>query len=285
MFNPTKETVKWYIRKPSGTYNKQIPLKVDCRYEKDENVYVLKEDEFNNYFNPALHDENVELKDKLEQIRNENSTLLVDNQELQNKLRIVENDFDAFKLESESIKQELQSQDETIIDDLKQKIEDAESKAEKLQNDINQMHQDHKDELQKLNENHADEVKQLNQKIQDLNERMNDVSNLNTVIMQDVNRKNIELKDYQNEVESSIGKAVKQTDKMANAKLKEISKWDFLWHKDKLTLDIQDELDDIIADNTPARKQGFLEVITAPQITKGESDVEENQKQSDERQD
>lgn len=251
MFNPTKSKVKWYKRK-SGTYAKQINLNVDCQFTDGEIVYVLNQKEFKEYCNPDLYDENVELKEQLQKLQDE---------------------FDAFKLDSDSMKQQLQSHDETILNGLRQDLEDARNKSEKLQSDINQMHQ-----------NHADEVKGLNQKIQDMNDKMQDVSNLNTFIMQDVNRKNIELKDYQTEVETSIGKAVKETDKMANAKLKEISKWDFLFHKDKISLNIQnDELENIIADNTPARKQGFLEVITAPQITNGDGDVGNNQETNDEK--
>ena len=252
MFNPTKETVKWYGR--GGSYKKQINLNVDCKFKKDEIVYILNEDEFQKYCKPALYDENLELKQQLQQLQDEN---------------------DALKMDNDSIKQEMQTNHETMIDDLKQKLEDAESKAEKLQSDMNQLHQ-----------KHADEVKALNQKIHDQDERMNDVSNLNTIIMQDVNRKNLELKDYQNEVETSVGKAVKQTNKLANSKLKEISKWDFIRHKNKITLNIQsDEMDEIIEDNIPARKQGFLEVITPPQITNGDGDVEDNQKQDKEKQD
>ena len=284
MFNPTKSKVKWYKR--GGSYTKKINLKVDSKFANDENVYVLSEDEFNQYVNPAMHDKNVELKEKLESITNDNFKLNDENKSLKNQLRTLENDFDALKLDNESIKQQIQTNDDRILNEYKQKLEDAENKAEKLQNDINQLHEKHKDELQQLNHDHADEVKRLNQKIQDNQERMNDISNLNTVIMQDVNNKNMELKDYQNEVESSIGKAVKQTDKIANAKLKEISKWDFLWHKDKLSLNIQeDELNEIIEDNTPIRKQGFLEVITTAQITNGDGDVETDKKEDDEKQD
>ena len=250
MFNPTKASVKWYKRK-SGSYAKQINLNVDCQFIKDEMVFVLSQDEFKKYCNPELYDENVELKEQLQKLQD---------------------DFDAFKLDNESMKQQLQSQDESIIDELKQNLEDAEKKSDKLQGDMNQLHQDH-----------ADEVKQLNQKIHDMNEKMNDVSNLNTMIMQDVNRKNLELKDYQNEVDASIRKAVNETDKMANANLMKISKWDFLFHKDKINLNIQ--ADEIIEDNMPARKQGFFEVITTPQITNGDGDDAKNETQNDEKQD
>ena len=250
MFNPTKASVKWYKRK-SGSYAKQINLNVDCQFIKDEIVYVLSQDEFKKYCNPELYDENVELKEQLQKLQD---------------------DFDAFKLDNESMKQQLQSQDESIIDELKQNLEDAEKKSDKLQGDMNQLHQDH-----------ADEVKQLNQKIHDMNEKMNDVSNLNTLILQDVNRKNLELKDYQNEVDASIRKAVNETDKMANANLMKISKWDFLFHKDKINLNIQ--ADEIIEDNMPARKQGFFEVITTPQITNGDGDDAKNETQNDEKQD
>ena len=247
MFNPTKANVKWYKRK-SGTYAKQINLKVDCNFQDGENVYVLNEDEFKKYCDADLFDKNVELKEQLQNLQDE---------------------YAAFKLDTESIKQQMQSEDKTIINELRQKLEDAESKAEKLQSDINQLHQDH-----------ADELKQLNQRIQETNDKMHDVENLNTLIMQDVNRKNLELKDYQSEVDASIRNAVKETDKMANANLKEISKWDFLFHKDKINLNIQ--ADEIIEDNTPARKQGFFEVITAPQITNGDGDVEDNKKEDKE---
>ena len=250
MFNPTKASVKWYKRK-SGSYAKQINLNVDCQFIKDEIVYVLSQNEFKKYCNPDLHDENVELKEKLQKLQDE---------------------YDAFKLDNESMKEQLQSQDETIIDELKQNLEDAEKKSDKLQGDMNQLHQDH-----------ANEVKQLNQKIQDINDKMNDVSNLNTLILQDVNRKNLELKDYQNEVDASIRKAVNETDKMANANLMKISKWDFLFHKDKINLNIQ--ADEIIEDNMPARKQGFFEVITTPQIANGDGDDAKNETQNDEKQD
>ena len=250
MFNPTKASVKWYKRK-SGSYAKQINLNVDCQFIKDEIVYVLSQNEFNKYCNPDLYDENVELKEKLQKLQDE---------------------YDAFKLDNESMKEQLQSHDETIIDELKQNLEDAEKKSDKLQGDMNQLHQDH-----------ANEVKQLNQKIQDINDKMNDVSNLNTLILQDVNRKNLELKDYQNEVDASIRKAVNETDKMANANLMKISKWDFLFHKDKINLNIQ--ADEIIEDNMPARKQGFFEVITTPQITNGDGDDAKNETQNDEKQD
>ena len=250
MFNPTKASVKWYNRK-SGSYAKQINLNVDCQFIKDEIVYVLSQNEFNKYCNPDLYDENVELKEKLQKLQDE---------------------YDAFKLDNESMKEQLQSHDETIIDELKQNLEDAEKKSDKLQGDMNQLHQDH-----------ANEVKQLNQKIQDINDKMNDVSNLNTLILQDVNRKNLELKDYQNEVDASIRKAVNETDKMANANLMKISKWDFLFHKDKINLNIQ--ADEIIEDNMPARKQGFFEVITTPQITNGDGDDAKNETQNDEKQD
>ena len=250
MFNPTKASVKWYKRK-SGSYAKQINLNVDCQFIKDEIVYVLSQNEFNKYCNPDLYDENVELKEQLQKLQDE---------------------YDAFKLDNESMKEQLQSQDETIIDELKQNLEDAEKKSDKLQGDMNQLHQDH-----------ANEVKQLNQKIQDINDKMNDVSNLNTLILQDVNRKNLELKDYQNEVDASIRKAVNETDKMANANLMKISKWDFLFHKDKINLNIQ--ADEIIEDNMPARKQGFFEVITTPQIANGDGDDAKNETQNDEKQD
>ena len=250
MFNPTKASVKWYKRK-SGSYAKQINLNVDCQFIKDEIVYVLSQDEFKKHCNPDLYDENVELKEKLQKLQDE---------------------YDALKLDNESIKQQIQSADETIIDELKQNLEDAEKKSDKLQGDMNQLHQDH-----------ANEVKQLNQKIQDINDKMNDVSNLNTLILQDVNRKNLELKDYQNEVDASIRKAVNETDKMANANLMKISKWDFLFHKDKINLNIQ--ADEIIEDNMPARKQGFFEVITTPQIANGDGDDAKNETQNDEKQD
>lgn len=250
MFNPTKASVKWYKRK-SGSYAKQINLNVDCQFIKDEIVYVLSQNEFNKYCNPDLYDENVELKEQLQKLQDE---------------------YDAFKLDNESMKEQLQSHDETIIDELKQNLEDAEKKSDKLQGDMNQLHQDH-----------ANEVKQLNQKIQDINDKMNDVSNLNTLILQDVNRKNLELKDYQNEVDASIRKAVNETDKMANANLMKISKWDFLFHKDKINLNIQ--ADEIIEDNMPARKQGFFEVITTPQIANGDGDDAKNETQNDEKQD
>ena len=250
MFNPTKASVKWYKRK-SGSYAKQINLNVDCQFIKDEIVYVLSQNEFNKYCNPDLYDENVELKEQLQKLQDE---------------------YDAFKMDNESMKEQLQSHDETIIDELKQNLEDAEKKSDKLQGDMNQLHQDH-----------ANEVKQLNQKIQDINDKMNHVSNLNTLILQDVNRKNLELKDYQNEVDASIRKAVNETDKMANANLMKISKWDFLFHKDKINLNIQ--ADEIIEDNMPARKQGFFEVITTPQITNGDGDDAKNETQNDEKQD
>jgi len=249
MFNPTKETVKWYGR--GGSYKKQINLNVDCKFKKDEIVYILNEDEFQKYCKPELYDENFELKQQLQQLQDEH---------------------DALKHDNDSIKQEMQTNHERIIDDLKQKLEDAQNKAEKLQSDMNQLHQ-----------GHADEVKQLNQKIHDLNERMNDVSNLNTVIMQDVNRKNIELKDYQNEVDASIRKAVKETEKIAIANIKDVGIRKFVFHKDDIDLNIP--IDDIIEDNIPARKQGFLEVITAPQITNGDGDVEDNQNEDKEKQD
>ena len=250
MFNPTKASVKWYKRK-SGSYAKQINLNVDCQFIKDEIVYVLSQNEFNKYCNPDLYDENVELKEKLQKLQDE---------------------YDAFKLDNESMKEQLQSQDETIIDELKQNLEDAEKKSDKLQGDMNQLHQDH-----------ANEVKQLNQKIQDINDKMNDVSNLNTLILQDVNRKNLELKDYQNEVDASIIKAVNETDKMANANIKKIDRIKFLFGRQNINLNIP--IDDIIADNTPARKQGFFEVITTPQITNGDGDDAKNETQNDEKQD
>lgn len=250
MFNPTKANVKWYKRK-SGSYAKQINLNVDCQFIKDEIVYVLSQDEFKKYCNPELYDENVELKEQLQKLQDE---------------------YDALKLDNESIKQQMQSADETIIDDLRQKLEDAESKAEKLQDDMNQLHQDH-----------ADEVKQLNQKIHDMNEKMNDVSNLNTLILQDVNRKNLELKDYQNEVDASIRKAVKETEKTAYDEIKNIGRLNFAFNKNNIDLNIP--IDDIIADNTPARKQGFFEVITTPQITNGDGDDAKNETQNDEKQD
>ena len=249
MFNPTKETVKWYGR--GGSYKKQINLNVDCKFKKDEIVYILNEDEFTKYCKPALYDENFELKQQLQQLQDEHDTLKHDN---------------------DSIKQEMQSNHERIIDDLKQKLEDAESKAEKLQSDMNQLHQDH-----------AGEVKELNQKINDLNERMNDVSNLNTVIMQDVNRKNLELKDYENEVDASIRKAVKETEKIAHDEIKKLGRLKLAFNKNNINLNIP--IDDIIEDNIPARKQGFLEVITAPQITNGDGDVEDNQNEDNEKQD
>ena len=101
--------------------------------------------------------------------------------------------------------------------------------------------------------------------------------------MQDVNRKNLELKDYQNEMESSIRNAVNETNKMANSNIKKIDRIKFLFGRQNINLNIP--IDDIIADNTPARKQGFLEVITTPQITNGDGDVEDNQETSDKKQD
>ena len=184
-----------------------------------------------------------------------------DNVELKEQLQKLQDDFDAFKLDSESIKQQMQSNHETILQELRQNLADAESKSEKLQSEINQMHQ----------------------KIHEKDEKMQDISNLNTIIMQDVNRKNLELKDYQNEMESSIRNAVNETNKMANANIKKIDRIKFLFGRQNINLNIP--IDDIIADNTPARKQGFLEVITTPQITKGESDVEDNQETSDKKQD
>ena len=239
MFNPTKLTVRWYKRN-KGSYNKQIPLKVDSKFDDGEIVYVLNQDEFRKYCNPDLYDDNVELKEQLQKLQD---------------------DFDAFKLDSESIKQQMQSNHETILQELRQNLADAESKSEKLQSDINQMHQ----------------------KIHEKDEKMQDISNLNTIIMQDVNRKNLELKDYQNEMESSIRNAVNETNKMANANIKKIDRIKFLFGRQNINLNIP--IDDIIADNTPARKQGFFEVITTPQIANGDGDDAKNETQNDEKQD
>ena len=244
MFNPTKETVKWYKRK-SGTHAKQINLKVDCQFTDGVIVYVLSQYEFNNYCNPELYDENVELKENLQKLQDE---------------------YDAFKMDSESMKQQMQSNDETILQELRQNLADAENKSEKLQSDMNELHQ-----------KHADEVKGLNQKIQDMNERMNEVSNLNTFILQDVNRKNLELRDYQDEVHASIQKAVKETEKTAIANIQDIGIRKFVFHKKDIDLNIP--IDDIIEDNMPAKRQGFLEVITTPQITNGDGDVEDNKQE------
>ena len=95
------------------------------------------------------------------------------------------------------------------------------------------------------------------------------------MLVQDANRKNLELKDYQNEVDASIRKAVNETEKNALSSLNEISKWDFLFHKDKINLNIA--VDEIIESNIPTRKQGFFEVITIPNL-KGDDDEKDSGK-------
>ena len=272
MFNPTESKVKWYKRK-SGTYAKQINLNVDCQFHDGESVYVISQDEFNKYFNPEMHDENLQLKEQLESMTNDNFQLNSENNSLKNQLRNLQNDFDAFKMDSESMKQQIESDHERILNEIRPNLEDAEKKAEKLQDDINQMHQDH-----------ADEVKELNQKLQDSNDKlfnvqleMNDVQRFNAMLVQDANRKNLELRDYQDEIHASIQKAVKETEKTAMAKIQDVGIIKFALHKKDIDLNIP--IDDIIADNTPARRQGFFEVITAPQITNGDGDVGNNTKE------
>ena len=78
MFNPTKANVKWYKRK-SGTYAKQINLKVDCNFQDGEDVYVLNEDEFKKYCDADLFDKNVELKEQLQNLQDEYAAFKKDN--------------------------------------------------------------------------------------------------------------------------------------------------------------------------------------------------------------
>lgn len=245
MFNPTKSNVKWYKRN-KGTYAKQIPLKVDCQFIDGEIVYILSQDEFKQYCNPSLYDENLELKQELQELDDE---------------------FDSFRMECQSRKQQHQEDDAKKIDELMQNLKDEKNKSEKLMDDIDKITKEHKKEL-----------KEVNDKLYNVQLEMNDVQRFNAMLVQDANRKNLELKDYQNEVDSSIRKAVNQTEKNAMESLDKISKWDFLFHKHKIRLDIAS--DEIIAENTPSRKQGFFEVITVQQL-KGDND-EKDSKQDNE---
>lgn len=236
MFNPTKSNVKWYKRN-KGTYAKQIPLKVDCQFIDGEIVYILSQDEFRKYCNPNLYDEKMELEKQLQEMKDE---------------------FDSFKTECQAIKQQHQEDDAKKIDSLMQNLKDEKEKSEKLQEHIDKQIQEHKDEL-----------KDVNNKLYNVQLEMTDVQRFNAMLVQDANRKNLELKDYQNEVDASIRKAVTETEKMANDSLMKISKWDFIFHKDKINLNIQS--DEIIESNIPTRKQGFFEVITIPSL-KGDDD-------------
>ena len=242
MFNPTKSNVKWYKRN-KGTYAKQIPLKVDCEFIDGEIVYILSRNQYEKYCNPDLYDENLRLKDELQNLKD---------------------DFDSFRMECDSTKEKHEQEDAKIIDELMQNLEDEKAKSEKLRQDMDKMIQEHKNEL-----------KDVNNKLYSVQLEMNDVQRFNAMLVQDANRKNLELKDYQNEVDASIRKAVNETEKNALSSLNEISNWDFLFHKDKINLNIA--VDEIIESNIPTRKQGFFEVITIPNL-KGDDDEKDSGK-------
>lgn len=161
-----------------------------------------------------------------------NPELVKENERLKETIKQMQNQID--ELSNKSADDEIA--DKIILSEFKNQ----------MQNQI-----DKNDELQK-------KIDDLNDDLKDEKDKMINVQTFSNMLMQEINKKNLELNDYQNDVETCTSDLADAVKEYVCTEYKEMSFFKKL--RNAKPDDLNDGLDDIIKQHTPTRTKGFLQI-------------------------